>query len=374
MVLAPDKFKGSLTAAQVAAALARGIERTAPDSDIRQLPVADGGEGTVEAFLAAGWRRVPLRAPGPTGVPVDTAYAVSGNAAVIELADVVGLAKIPGAQRDPLHAGTEGLGVVIAHALDRGARDLVVGLGGSAATDGGAGMLRGLGLRILDAMGNELPRGGAALVDARSIDRANMHPGLAHARMTLASDVDNPLLGPSGAVETYGPQKGAGPCERSVLTAALENWAGLLQPRHSPVYADQPGAGAAGGAGFGAIAVLGATSRPGIDLVLEVIEFPTRIADADMVVTGEGSLDAQSLHGKAPLGVRSAAAAAEVPVTVVAGRILLDDYQLRAAGFGAAYALSDLEPDTTRSMTHAADLLESIGARIGTVASAELGR
>ncbi|MEU4650207.1 glycerate kinase [Nocardia fluminea] len=366
VVIAPDKFKGSLSAAQVAAALARGIGRAAPDTEIRQLPVADGGEGTVEAFIAAGWRRVALRAPGPTGVPVDTAYAVSGRAAVIELADVVGLTKLPQGRPDPLRAGTEGLGVVIAHALDHGARDLVVGLGGSATTDGGAGMLRALGLRVLDAAGTELPRGGAALVDARSIDAGHLHPALADARITLASDVDNPLLGPTGAVRTYSPQKGAGPRELAVLTAALENWAALLQPRASVSYADQPGAGAAGGAGFGAMAVLGATPRPGIDLVLDLIDFPARIADADLVITGEGSLDAQSLRGKAPLGVRSAAAAAGVPVTVVAGRILLGAAQLRAAGFSAAYALSELEADPARSMTRAADLLELIGACIGT--------
>ncbi|MFC4376270.1 glycerate kinase [Nocardia halotolerans] len=365
VVVAPDKFKGSLSAAQVAAALARGIGRAAPDTEIRQLPVADGGEGTVEAFLAAGWRRVALCAPGPTGVPVDTAYAVSGRAAVIELADVDGLAKLPEGRPDPLRAGTEGLGVVISHALDHGARDLVVGLGGSATTDGGAGMLRALGLRVLDAGGTELPRGGAALVDARSIDRSGLHPALADARITLASDVDNPLLGPAGAVQTYSPQKGAGPRELAVLTTALENWAALLQPGPSAFYADLPGAGAAGGAGFGAMAVLAATARPGIDLVLELIDFPARIADVDLVITGEGSLDAQSLRGKAPLGVRSAAAAAGVPVAVVAGRILLGDDELRAAGFGAAYALSDLEADTVRSMTNAADLLESVGERIG---------
>lgn len=365
VVIAPDKFKGSLTAAQVADALARGIGRTAPDTEIRRLPVADGGEGTVAAFLAAGWRRVALRAPGPTGVPVDTAYAVSGSAAVIELADVVGLTKLPGGHPDPLNAGTEGLGVVIAHALDHGARELVVGLGGSATTDGGAGMLRALGLRVLDSTGNELPCGGAALVDARSVDRSGLHPALCRARITLASDVDNPLLGPTGAVQTYSPQKGAGPRERAVLTAALENWASLLQPAHSSSCTDQPGAGAAGGAGFGAIAVLAATPRPGIELVLDLIDFRARIADADLVITGEGSLDAQSLRGKAPLGVVSAAAAAGVPVTVVAGRILLGDDRLRAAGFRAAYALSDLETDAVRSMTHAADLLESVGERIG---------
>ncbi|WP_067516092.1 glycerate kinase [Nocardia uniformis] len=361
VVLAPDKFKGSLTAAEVAAALARGIARTAPSAHIHQLPIADGGDGTVAAFLAAGWNRVALHAPGPTGRPAPTVYARRADTAVIELAAVVGLSKLRGGQHDPLHANTYGLGVVIAHALDHGAREIVLGLGGSASTDGGAGMLQALGLRILDAEGHELPSGGVSLRHAAEVDRTGLHPALARARITLASDVDNPLLGPTGAVAVYARQKGAGPDDLAILEAALTNWARLVAPEQ----AARPGAGAAGGTGFGAMAVLGASPRPGIEVVLDLIDFSAHLTNADLVVTGEGSLDTQSLHGKAPIGVCHAARAAGIPVMAVAGRIRLSRAQLQAAGFAASQALSDLESNPSRCMANAADLLERVGKQIG---------
>ncbi|MBF6137116.1 glycerate kinase [Nocardia otitidiscaviarum] len=369
VVLAPDKFKGSLTAAEVADALARGIGRTAPGADVVRLPVADGGDGTVDAFLAAGWTRVHLHAPGPTGDPAPCSYARRGRTAVIELAAVVGLSKLPGGQQDPLGASTYGLGVVVAHALEHGAREIVLGLGGSASTDGGAGLLQALGLRVLAADGTELPCGGAALRSADRIDRSGLHPALADARIILASDVDNPLLGPNGAVAVYARQKGAKPKDQALLEAALANWARIVAPE----LADAPGAGAAGGTGFGALAVLGATMRPGIELVLELIDFRTHLRGADLVVTGEGSLDTQSLHGKAPMGVRDAARAAGVPVMAVAGRIQLSADQLREAGFTAHLALSDLEPSPERCMADAAAILERIGQRIGAKSPAAAG-
>lgn len=196
VVLAPDKFKGSLTAPEVAAALAGGIARVVPGAVIRQVPVADGGDGTVDAFVAAGWERVEVRAPGPTGVVGPASYARQGDTAVVELAAVVGLVKLPGGQLDPLHSGTHGLGVVIGHALDAGARHIVIGLGGSASTDGGVGMLTALGARVFDAQGHELPSGGAALADAATLDRTGLHPAVATTRFTLACDVDNPCWAP----------------------------------------------------------------------------------------------------------------------------------------------------------------------------------
>ncbi|MBL1073043.1 glycerate kinase [Nocardia sp. 2] len=372
VILAPDKFKGSLTAAQVAAALAAGITRAAPGTEVRQLPVADGGDGTVDAFLAAGWERVEVAAVGPTLAPVTTAYAVRGDTAVIELAAVVGLVKLPGGQPDPLHACTYGLGTVIAHALDRGIRAIVLGLGGSASTDGGAGLLQALGLRIYDADGGELGRaipgsgefacGGADLADAARIDRTGLHPALAETTFTLASDVDNPLLGPEGAAAVYAPQKGATPGDIATLEAALKNWAALIGPE----WADEPGAGAAGGTGFGAMAVLGAVERSGIDVVLDLVGFPAQLAGADLVVTGEGSMDTQSLNGKAPMGVAAAAHDAGIPVVAVVGRLQLTPEQLHAAGFAGAYALADLEPDPARSIADAATLLERIGEQLPT--------
>ncbi|MGK8521138.1 glycerate kinase [Nocardia asteroides] len=360
VILAPDKFKGSLAAPEVAAALATGVRRTAPDAEIRQVPVADGGDGTVEAFLAAGWTRVEVTAPGPTGVPRHTCYARHGATAVVELAAVVGLAMLPEGRLDPLHASTFGLGVVLAHAMDHGVTEIVLGLGGSASTDGGAGMVRALGVRVLDADGRDLPRGAAALTRAARVDRTGLHPGVARTTFTLACDVDNPLLGPTGATAVYGPQKGAGPAELDILESALATWAELA----GPAFARQPGAGAAGGTGFGALAVLGARVRSGIEVVLELLDFPALLADAALVVTGEGSLDRQSLHGKAPVGVCAAAAEADVPVVAVAGRSLLEPAELRAAGFAGCYALADLEPDPERSMIEAAALLERVGARV----------
>ncbi|ONM46600.1 glycerate kinase [Nocardia donostiensis] len=360
VVLAPDKFKGSLSAAEVAAALARGMRRVRPGMGIEVVPVADGGDGTLDAFVTAGWTRVPVTAPGPTGEPGTTSYALRGDTAVIELAAVVGFARLPGGVPDPLGANTFGLGVLIAHALDRGVSRIVLGLGGSASTDGGSGMLTALGARILDREGNEIPCGGAALLDADRLDLSGLHSGVAAAEFTLACDVGNPLLGPSGAVTVYAPQKGAGPEERAVLEAALANWARIAHPEH----ATSPGAGAAGGTGFGALAVLGARMRSGIDVVLELLDFPTRLAGAILAVTGEGSLDEQTLHGKAPLGVCAAATRANVPVAAVAGRILLTPEQLEDAGFSSAYSLTDLEPDPIRCIAKAAPLLERVGARI----------
>lgn len=360
VVLAPDKFKGSLTAPEVAAALAGGIARVVPGAVIRRVPVADGGDGTVDAFVAAGWERVELSAPGATGVVDATSYARQGDTAVVELAAVVGLAKLPGGHLDPLGSSTYGLGIVIGDALDRGARHIVIGLGGSASTDGGAGMLTALGVRVFDARGRELPSGGAALADAATLDRTGLHPAVATTRFTLACDVDNPLLGPTGAVAVYAPQKGANPAQRATLEAALANWSRLVGPE----YADVPGAGAAGGTGFGALALLRAEVRSGIQVVLDLLDFPTLLADADLVITGEGSFDTQSLHGKAPIGVASRAHRAGVPVIAAVGRTTLSADEIQAAGFTDCYALTDLEPDPTRCMTAAQSLLHRLGEQI----------
>ena len=303
VVLAPDKFKGSLAAPEVAAALAAGFARAAPDVPVRRLPVADGGDGTVAAFGAAGWEPVWVDAVGPTDMPGTATYAFRDETAVIELAEVVGYSKLPGAEPDPMYASTYGLGLVIRDALDRGFRTIVLGLGGSASSDGGAGMLQALGLRILDRNGNELPRGAAPLVQARTIDVGGMHPAVAATTFVLAGDVDSPLLGPHGAVAVFAPQKGAGPEQCVELEAALNNWSNVVagsadnSSRQSQDFALVPGAGAAGGTGFGAMAILGAQSRPGIEVILELIDFTGRVQPGDLVVTGEGALDDQTLRG-----------------------------------------------------------------------------
>jgi glycerate kinase len=364
VVVAPDKFKGSLTAAQVAARLAAGLTRAAPGVEVVQVPVADGGDGTLEAAVSAGYRRVPVRAEGPTGEPVDTAYAERDGVAVVELADVSGLGRLPGGRPAARAASSYGTGQVLRAALDAGCRRIVLGIGGSASTDGGAGIVQALGGRLLDASGREVGRGGAALAAVRSLDLAGLHPALRQAEVVVASDVDNPLLGPRGAASVYGPQKGAVPADVAALDAALSRWAEAVHRATGIDAAGSPGAGAAGGVGFAAQAVLGARLRPGIDLVLDLVRFREALPRARLVITGEGSLDAQTLHGKAPAGVAAAASSAGIPVVAVAGRSLLTPAELEPAGILAAYPLSDLEPDPARSMTEAGPLLERVAARV----------
>jgi glycerate kinase len=366
VLVAPDKFKGSLTAAQVARHVAAGLQAVAPDVRVDQLPVADGGDGTVDAAVSAGYRKVPVQALGPTGETVETSYAERDGVTVVELADVSGLRRLPDGTPSPLTASTYGTGQVIRAALNAGSRKVVLGVGGSASTDGGAGLVEALGARLLDDAGEPVARGGAGLTRLHRLDLIDLHPALPSVEIVVACDVDNPLFGPHGAATVYGPQKGASADDVAALDAALRHWAQIVTEATGRDYADVAGAGAAGGVGFGALAVLGATLRPGIDLVLELIGFADRLPGSALVVTGEGSLDAQTLRGKAPAGVAAAAHAAGIPVVAVAGRCLLEPGDLRAAGIHRAYSLADLEPDPARSMTEAGPLLEQLARRIAT--------
>ena len=364
VLVAPDKFKGSLTAAQVAEHVAAGLLAAAPGVEVDQLPVADGGDGTVEAAASAGYRRVPVQAIGPTGDPVETAYAERAGVAVVELADVSGLRRLPHRKPAPLVASSHGTGDVLRAALDAGCGRIVLGVGGSASTDGGAGMVEALGARLRDDNDKPLPQGGGGLGRLRRLDLAGLHPALRSAEVVVASDVDNPLYGPQGAAAVYGPQKGATAEDVAVLDQALRHWAAVVATTTGRDDADVPGAGAAGGVAFAAMAILGATLRPGIELILELIGFTDRVQGCALVVTGEGSLDEQTLRGKEPAGVAAAARAAGIPVVAVAGRCLLEPAALREAGIQRAYALSDLEPDPARSMADAGPLLEQVARRI----------
>lgn len=371
VLLAPDKFKGSLRASEVAAAVATGLRAAAPRIETVIVPVADGGDGTLDAAVAAGYRHVPVRVTGPTGDPVDTGYAVRNGVAVAELADACGLNRMPAGHLAPLTASSTGFGQVVAAALDAGCDRIVLGVGGSASTDGGAGMMTALGARLLDAAGHVLPAGGAALEHLDRVDLSGLHPSVGRTQFVLASDVDNPLLGSTGAAAVYGPQKGATPDDVARLDGALRRWSvGLARvmsvppgPSGHPA-ADLAGAGAAGGVGFAALAVLEAEARPGIDLLLELTGFYEQLPEATLVITGEGSLDSQTLHGKAPAGVAVAAHRAGVPVIAVAGRNLLRPDELADAGIGAVYALLDIEPDSAVCMIDAARLLQTLGSRI----------
>jgi len=365
VVVAPDKFEGSLSAVQAAQAIEAGLRRARPDAEVVRLPLGDGGAGTLEALVAVGFERVPVQATGPTGEPVAAAIATGGGRAFVEMAEASGLKRLPGGRRAPLEATTYGTGELVRAALDGGAREVVLGIGGSATTDGGAGMAAALGARLLDRDGADLPPGGAALLRLARIDVSGLDPRLAGARVTVACDVDNPLVGPAGAAAVYGPQKGAGPDDVLLLDSALRRFARVLADDLGLDLAATPGAGAAGGLGAGAIAFLGAELRAGIELVLELVGFDRAVAGADLVVTGEGKLDAQSLRGKAPVGVALAAAAHGVPVVALAGAVELADRELRAAGFEEGHALLELEPDPRRSMAEAAPLLERLAERVG---------
>ena len=370
IVVAPDKFKGSLPAAQVAAAVAAGLRSGlaragCPAAELVTIPVADGGEGTVDAAVAAGFERVPVTAAGPTGDPVRSGYARRGEVAVVELAGVCGLARLPGGRPAPLTASSFGAGEVLRAALESGARRIVLGVGGSASTDGGAGLLQALGARVLGASGElAAPMGGGALGDVAALDLTGLHAALHGADVILAADVANPLTDPDGAAEVYGPQKGAWPAEVTVLAAGLRRWAAVVAATIGTDWSRVPGAGAAGGVGFAALAVLGATRRPGIELVLDLAGFETALDGADLVITGEGSLDAQSLAGKTPVGVARAAGRRGIEVVAVAGRSTLTAAELAAAGIAAVYPLSDLEPDLERCRAEAARMLRQVGQMI----------
>lgn len=366
VLVAADKFKGSLTAVQVAERVTAGLRRVVPDLEVEALPVADGGDGTVAAAVAAGFERREVRVAGPLGHEVTAAFALRGDTAVVEMAEASGLQRLPAGVFAPLTASTYGSGELLRAALDAGARTIVFGVGGSATTDGGAGMLTALGARFLDAEGEPVTPGGWGLAELARADLSGLDPRLASVDLILASDVDNPLTGPEGAPAVYGPQKGASPDDVETLDAALAHCAKVLEEAigaRAAEYAVAPGAGAAGGIGYGAL-LLGARFRPGIEVMLDVLGFAPALERASLVITGEGSLDEQTLHGKAPAGVAAAARAAGKEVVAVCGRLALPPEALERAGIGRAYPLTEAEPDVARCIADAGPILERVAERI----------
>ncbi|MGW2424460.1 glycerate kinase [Streptomyces sp. NPDC001709] len=366
VLIAADKFKGSLTAVQVAERVTAGLRRVVPDLQVEALPVADGGDGTVDAAVAAGFERREVRVAGPLGQEVTAAFALRGQTAVVEMAEASGLQRLPAGVFAPLTASTYGSGELLRAALDAGARTIVFGVGGSATTDGGAGMLSALGARFLNEDGEPVSPGGGGLADLAHADLSALDPRLSSVELVLASDVDNPLTGPKGAPAVYGPQKGASPDDVETLDAALAHFAKVLEDEAGPQsarYAASPGAGAAGGIGYGAL-LLGARFRPGIEVMLDVLGFAPALERATLVITGEGSLDEQTLHGKAPAGVAAAARAAGKQVVAVCGRLGLPGEALLAAGIERAYPLTSVEPDVARCIADAGPILERVAVRI----------
>ncbi|MBG0851269.1 glycerate kinase [Streptomyces spinoverrucosus] len=366
VLIAADKFKGSLTAVQVAERVTAGLRRVVPDLAVEALPVADGGDGTVDAAVAAGFERREVRVAGPLGHEVTAAFALRGDTAVVEMAEASGLQRLPAGVFAPLTASTYGSGELLRAALDAGARTIVFGVGGSATTDGGAGMLSALGARFLTADGEPVPPGGGGLGELASADLSGLDARLSSVELVLASDVDNPLTGPKGAPAVYGPQKGASPDDVATLDAALGHFAKVLEEAVGPragEYAGAPGAGAAGGIGYGAM-LLGARFRPGIEVMLDVLGFAPALERAGLVITGEGSLDEQTLHGKAPAGVAAAARAAGKEVVAVCGRLALRPEALGRAGIRRAYPLTEVEPDVAKCIAEAGPILERVAERI----------
>ncbi|MFE9099255.1 glycerate kinase [Actinomadura geliboluensis] len=344
IVVAPDSFKGSLSAAEVCAAVAAGARRAVPDAEVAAVPMADGGEGTLDCFLAArGGDAVEIAAADPLGRPVKARYALSGDgrSAVVELAAASGLPLVEDVPPDPLNAATHGTGELIADAVRRGAREVLVCIGGSASTDGGAGLLRALGVRFLDAAGAELPPGGAALARLAAIDDSALPDAVRATRFRVACDVTNPLVGPAGAAAVFGPQKGASPAQVAELDAALTVFADVLAARGGPRVHDLPGAGAAGGTCGGLVGVLGAEPAAGAELVAAAVGLPAALAGADLVVTGEGRVDGQSAGGKVVSAVAALARDRGVPCLALAGGVAGPLDELHALGLTAAFSLAD---------------------------------
>ncbi|MFC4001374.1 glycerate kinase [Prauserella oleivorans] len=357
VVVAPDKFKGSLTAVQAAEAIGDGVRDAVPDAGVALCPVADGGEGTLDVLLAAGGKRVEQRVRGPLDEPVDAWYVVLDGTAYIESARACGIEHVTPSPEVALAAHTYGVGELIAHALAGGAHRIVLTVGGTASTDGGCGMLQALGARVLDASGSTVGLGGGALTEVASVDLTEVHRRLGRAGVRVATDVTNPLLGPDGAAPVFGPQKGAGAREVELLRHGLSRWADALERAGAPALADVPSAGAGGGISGGAMAALGARAESGFDLVVELTGVEDAVRAANLVITGEGSLDRQSLAGKAPAGIAAMAGRHGVPVLAVAGRIALTGDELARAGIAGGLALVDHASSIEDAQRNAAALL-----------------
>ena len=377
VVIAPQAFKGSISALEVASAMAEGVRRVFPDSEIDLVPVADGGDGTLETLVEATAGEVHTASvTGPLGAPVEAAWGAlgDGHTAVVEMARTSGLALVPLDERNPLQATTYGLGEIISHALDAGFRSFIAGIGGSATNDAGAGMAQALGVRLLDAQGSNLPPGGAALAQLDRIDMSGLDPRVRESTFSVACDVSNPLTGPEGASAVYGPQKGATPDMVTHLDAALSHLAGVVHRDLGKSIDEVAGAGAAGGLGGGMIAFLGGELRAGVDIVLDAVDLRSHLEGANLVITGEGQLDFQTVYNKAPVGVARLAKEKGTPVVAISGSLGSGFTDVHKHGIDAALAITPspmtLEESSARARELAAAAAEqamriiSVGPRV----------
>jgi glycerate kinase len=367
IVVAPDSYKGSLSALAVAEAMEQGILSVFPDAQVTKVPIADGGEGTVEALIAgAGGQSIRQQVIGPLGDLVDAVWGIlgDGTTGIIEMAAASGLTLIPEQKRDPRVTTTYGTGQLIRAALDRGIRRLIIGIGGSATNDGGAGMAQALGVRFLDAAGAALPPGGASLARLDSIDLSGLDPRLKETEILVACDVDNPLGGPKGASAVYGPQKGATPEMVAELDGALKHYARVAELATGRVVAHIPGAGAAGGLGAGMMLFTQAQLRSGVDIVLEATGFSNIVQHADLVITGEGNTDLQTAHGKAPVGVARVARQFDVPVVCLSGGLGEGSEAVLQHGVDALMSIVARPASMDECIASVRELLQAAAARI----------
>ncbi|MFJ4067791.1 glycerate kinase [Pseudomonas sp. NPDC089996] len=370
IVIAPDSFKDSLDAAGVARAIALGLGEALPGAELVECPMADGGEGTLEAIVAASHgelRRLTVRGPLGRRVEAGWGWLAETRTAVIEMAQASGIQLLPSGQRDACRSSTWGTGELFAAALAAGAQRIVLAIGGSATNDGGSGMLRALGLRLLDADGQALEEGGLALARLARIDASDLDPRLAEVQVEVAADVDNPLCGANGASAIFGPQKGANPEQVQALDQALGHFADHCAQLLGEDVRDFPGCGAAGGMGFAAKAFMGARFRPGVEVVAELAGLDALVQGADLVITGEGRFDAQTLRGKTPMGVARVAKRHGVPVVVLAGTLGEGYQQLYAHGIDAAFALGNGPMTLEQACANAAQLLQDRACDIARV-------
>jgi glycerate 2-kinase len=342
VIIAPDSFKESLSALEVANAIEKGFRDIFPEAEYVKIPMADGGEGTVQSLVdATGGRIVKTEVTGPLGDRVQAFFGVlgDGKTAVIEMAAASGLHLVPSEKRNPLVTTTRGTGELILAALDEGAEHIIIGIGGSATNDGGAGMIQALGGRLLDRHGQEIGPGGGSLSELADIDLSGLDQRLKRAKIEVACDVDNMLTGPKGASAIFGPQKGATPEMVAILDKNLQHYADVIERVLGKQVKDIPGAGAAGGLGAGLLAFLEAELKRGVEIVLETVKFHERIQDASLVITGEGRIDGQTIFGKTPIGVAKAAKRYNIPVIAIAGSLSDDSNVVLSHGIDALYSI-----------------------------------
>jgi glycerate kinase len=373
IVLAPDKFKGSLSAQEACAAMERGVRRAWPDAEVVSIPLADGGEGTAEALVAAtGGRSVEVTVTGPLGEPVPAEYGIlgDGQTAVIEMAQASGLWRVPTGRRNPLKTTTYGTGELIKAALGQGCTRLIIGIGGSATTDCGSGMAQALGVRFLKGDGRivEDPMTGERMGEVEHVDLSCILAGLDRCSITVACDVANPLLGPQGAVRVYSAQKGATADQLDLLEHHMEHLIGVMESATRRRVRDLAGAGAAGGLGAALMTLFQAVPRPGIEIVLEAVRFRERVRGATLIFSGEGRVDAQTACGKTVSGVLRAARQEHVPVVILAGSVDEDAEFLYQEGVVSLFSICTGPMTLSEAMARASALLETAAERVARVA------